>query len=365
MLDSEHSRRAVMAGLAALGTISLVPCRSAAAPSGAGKRIDTHHHYFSPGWKQAEKEFAEKVHGFVFPGNANWTPEKSLEDMEKGGVAKALLSLASIPGNWFGGDPKLAADVAHECNEYGAKLVRDHPGKFGLLAPLPMIDVEASLKEIAYAFDVAKADGIGLATVYGDKWPGDAMFDPIFAELNRRKALVYFHPTTPACCGRLQPALNPTGGPAVLEVPFDTSRCVTSLLISGSLAKYRDIKWMFAHSGGSLPSLAGRISNFLSGGLQYTDAAKLGEKLKTIAPNGVMAEFARLYFDTANGAWPASIAGLLKIVSASHIMFGSDFPYFTCAQNRDLLGKLGLSRAALAAINSGNAERLIPRLKAA
>jgi 6-methylsalicylate decarboxylase len=357
------SRRQFIASLAALSAASLLP-HAAAAETKRGA-VDTHHHFFSPGWKQADKEFAEKVHGFVFPGNANWTPEHSLADMEKGGVGKAVLSLASIPGNWFGGDPKRAAEVAHECNEYGAKLVHDYPGKFGLLAPLPMIDVEASLKEIAYAFDTAKADGVGLATVYGDKWPGDPLFDPIFAELNRRKALVYFHPTTPACCGRLQPGLNPTGGPAVLEVPFDTSRCVTSLLISGSLAKYRDIKWMFAHSGGSLPSLAGRISNFMSGGLQYTDKAKLDEKLKTIAPQGVMAEFARLYFDTANGAWPSSMAGLLKIVSASHILFGSDFPYFTCAQNRDQLAKLGLGRAALAGINSGNAERLMPRLKAA
>jgi predicted TIM-barrel fold metal-dependent hydrolase len=360
MLEDVRPRRDVLAGLAALGAITMVPCRATLAQGTAARRIDMHHHYFSPGWKQAEKDWAAKIHGFAAPANLNWTPEKSLEDMGQGGVQKAVIGLASIPGNWFGGDPKRAADLSQECIEFGAKLVHDYPGKFGLLAPLPVIDVDASLKQIAYAFDTAKADGIGLATVYGDKYPGDPMFDPIFAELNRRKAVVYFHPTTPACCTALMPDLNPTGGPAVIEVPTDTSRCVTKLLVTGTLAKYRDIKWMFAHSGGSLPALAGRIANFLSGGMVGGQAPA---KLKEFAPDGVMAEFARLYFDTANAAWPASMAGLLKIVPASHVMFGSDFPYFSCAQDRDNLEKLGFGRATLEAIDHGNAERLIPRLK--
>jgi predicted TIM-barrel fold metal-dependent hydrolase len=362
MFETAQSRRAVLSGLAAMGAVSMVPCRHALAQkTGGAIRIDTHHHFFSPGWKTAEKAFFDKIHIPVNSGNRDWTPDKSLDDMQKGGVDKAMLSLASISGNWFGGDPQLAADVSQDSIEYGAQVVKEHPGKFGLFAPLPMINVEASLKQIAYAFDTAKADGIGLATVYGDKWPGDPMFDPIFAELNRRKAFVYFHPSTPACCGGLIPDLNPQGGPAVLEVPFDTARCVTKLLITGTLAKYRDIKWMFGHSGGALPSLAGRINNFFSGGSLVTQPAKLEQ----IAPKGVMAEFARLYFDTANAAWPSSMAGLLKIVPESHVMFGSDFPYFSCAQNRDALNKLGLKHATLEAIDHGNAEKLFPRLKSA
>jgi 6-methylsalicylate decarboxylase len=368
MTDLEHScatsRRELLGTLAALGTVALVPCVLRPAKAAADKvlRIDTHHHFFSQAWKDAEKAFAEKIHGFAPPANQNWTPEKSLENMEQGGVSKAVLSLASIPGNWFGGDPARATEIAHACNEYGAELVGKYPGNFGLLAALPMIDVEASVKEIDYAFDTAKADGIGLATVYGNKWPGDPMFDPIFAALNKRKAVVYFHPSSPACCTALQPELNAYGGPAMIEVPFDTARCAVSLLVNGTLAKYRDIKWMFAHSGGALPSVAGRINNFLDGGQVGSDREKLAAHLKTIAPNGVMAEFARFYYDTANAAWPSSMASLLKIAPASHVMFGSDFPYFSCDQNRDNLNRLKLGASALAAINSGNAERLFPRL---
>src|SRR3954454_11791630 len=118
-----------------------------------------------------------------------------------------------------------------------------------------MIDVDASLKEIDYALNTLKADGFGLQTNYGDKWPGDAAYRPIFEELNRRKALVYFHPLVASCCGRLAVGTFP----AVIEVPHDTTRSVANLLLSGSLARYRDIRWLFSHAGGTVPMLNGRM----------------------------------------------------------------------------------------------------------
>jgi 6-methylsalicylate decarboxylase len=120
-------------------------------------------------------------------------------------VTTAVPSLPTIPGNWFGGDPATAVQLSRICNDYAARLVRDHPGRFGLWASLPMLDVDASLAEIGHALDELKADGIGLATAYGDKWPGDPKFKPIFEELNRRKATVFFHPLAPNCCGNLMP----------------------------------------------------------------------------------------------------------------------------------------------------------------
>jgi predicted TIM-barrel fold metal-dependent hydrolase len=344
------SRREMLAGLAALGAGMMVPGAAAVAQGAKRRRIDVHHHYFSPGWKSAEKTRAAAGKGFVVPPNQSWTVEKTLEDMEKGGVTQAVLSLASVPDNWFGGDPATAASLAHECNEYVTQLVKDHPGKFGLYCSLPMIDVDASLKEIEYGFDVMKCDGIGLCSSYGDKWPGDKMFAPIFDELNRRKAVVYFHPTTPNCCHGLPPGLNDD---AILEVPFDTSRLIVSLLVSGTLHRCRDIKWVFAHSGGSLPSLAGRIDVFFS----------RRKDIHEIAPDGAMAELKRLYFDTANGAWAPSMAGLLKIVPFSQVMFGSDFPYFTAKMTADGLKKDGYSRREMDEIDSGTALKLLPRLK--
>ena len=320
------------------------------APAQTRRRIDVHHHFFSPGWKQAEREWAERRSAFLFPANRDWTPEKSLEDMEKGGVTQAVLSLASIPDNWFGGEPQRAAALAHECNAYALQMTKDHPGKFGLFCSLPMIDVEASLKEIEYGVSVMKCDGFGLCSSYGDKWPGDPMFRPIFEELNRRKAVVYFHPTTPGCCRGIVPGV---GGDAVLEVPFDTSRAVASLLVSGTMLRCGDIKWVFPHSGGSLPSLIGRMHAFMD---HRRDAAEF-------APAGIESLLKKLYFDTANGAWAGAMAGLLTLVPFSQIMFGSDFPYFTAAMTAEGLRHLGYSDRRMAAIDSGTALKLLPRLR--
>ena len=314
------------------------------------RRIDVHHHFFSPGWKRAEREWAGRTGAFLFPANRDWTPEMTLEDMAKGDVTQAVLSLASIPDNWFGGDPARAAELAHECNEFALQMTKDYPGKFGLYCSLPMIDVEASLREIEYGFSVMKCDGIGLCSSYGDKWPGDPMFQPIFEELNRRKAVVYFHPTTPGCCRGIVPGV---GGDAVLEVPFDTSRAVASLIVSGTMHRLRDIKWVFPHSGGSLPSLVGRMHAFMDA---RRDAANF-------APDGVEALLKKLYFDTANGAWAGAMAGLLTLVPFSQIMFGSDYPYFTAAMTAEGLRKLGYSERRMALIDSGTALRLLPRLK--
>jgi 6-methylsalicylate decarboxylase len=276
--------------------------------------------------------------------------QKAVEDMDKAGVRTGILSLASTPGVWFDQPAPEVATMARLCNDFGAQMMRDHPGRFGLFATLPMIDVDSSLKEIAYAFDTLKADGVGLQTNYGDKWPGDPAYRPIFEELNRRKAVVYFHPLVAACCGRLSVGTFP----AVIEVPHDTTRAVASLLLSGSLARFRDIKWLFSHAGGTVPMLAGRMKYFFD----------FRKDLAQFAPNGVEAEFQRLYYDTANATHPSSMASLLKLVPDTQVTYGSDYPYVPMDTQVQSLRQLGLSGSQIAAIESGNAMRLVPRLKA-
>ena len=227
---------------------------------------------------------------------------------------------------------------------------RDYPGRYGVFSPLSMMNIDVTLKEIEYVFDILKADGINLQTNYGDKWLGDATYKPVLEELNRRKAVVYVHPLVAACCGRLSVGAFP----AVIEVPHDTTRTVTSLLLSGSFARYRDIKWLFSHAGGTVPMLAGRIDAFYG----------KSPKAKEIAPEGIFAELARQYYDTANATSVPAMTALLKLVPVSQVTYGTDYPYFPLDQNKKL-DKLGLSIAEVKAIESGNAARLIPRLKSA
>jgi 6-methylsalicylate decarboxylase len=347
--NGHASRRAFLAGLGAVGAAATFPARTSWGQAAKPVLIDTHHHFYPPDYQKAWLDWEEKRKIPHFPTQVAWTKAKAIEEMDKNDVQTGVLSIASTPGLWFDLDPAAAGRMARTCNEFAAEMMRDYPGRFGLFATLSMLDIEATLKEIEYAFDTLKADGIGLQTNYGDKWLGDPLYKPVLEELNRRKAVVYVHPLVAACCGRLSVGAFP----AVIEVPHDTTRTVTSLLLSGTLARLRDVKWLFSHGGGTVPMLAGRINAF------YTQRASAGG----IAPDGIEAEFRRLHYDTANATHPAAMAALMKLVPASQITYGSDYPYFQLDQIAVLRG-MGLPADEMRAIESGNAMRLIPRLHA-
>jgi predicted TIM-barrel fold metal-dependent hydrolase len=279
-----------------------------------------------------------------------WTRDNDIEAMDKNGITTSILSLASTPGTWFDAGAQAAHDMARQCCDFAAEMVRDRPGRYALFAPLSMLDIDATLKEIEYVFDTLKADGINLQTNYGDKWLGDPTYKPVLEELNRRKAVIFVHPLVASCCGRLSVGAFP----AVIEVPHDTTRTIVSLLLSGSFARQRDIRWLFSHAGGTIPFLAGRIEAFYEQRAHGPDG---------FAPDGIEAELRRLHYDTANATHPAAMAALTKLVPFSQITYGTDYPYFPLDQI-DNLRKLNLAPADLAAIASGNASRLVPRLSA-
>jgi predicted TIM-barrel fold metal-dependent hydrolase len=181
------------------------------------------------------------------------------------------------------------------------------------------------------------------------KWLGHDAYKPVFDELNRRKAVVYVHPLVASCCAQLSVGAFP----AVIEVPHDTTRTVTSLLLSGGFARWRDIQWLFSHAGGTIPMMAGRIVAF------YARRPNITE----LAPEGIEAEFRRLNYDTANATSAPAIAALLKLVPPSQVTYGSDYPYFALDQMK-AVEQLGLSPADLKAIGSENAIKMVPRLKA-
>jgi predicted TIM-barrel fold metal-dependent hydrolase len=344
---SPVSRRHVLAGAAALGAASFLPGSGVRGQSAKPGVIDTHHHFYPPDYQKAwlDWEDAHKISHFA--NQVGWTREKAVEELDKNGVATGVLSIASTPGTWFGLDAAGAESMVRICNDYGAEMTRDYKGRFGLFATLSMLDVDATLREIEYVFDTLKADGVGLQTNYGDKWLGHDFYKPVFEELNRRKAVVYVHPLVADCCGHLSVGAFP----AVIEVPHDTTRAITNLLLSGTLARLRDIKWLFSHAGGTIPMLAGRIDAFYS---QRAHAAG------SFAPDGIEAELRRLHYDTANATSAPAMAALMKLVPTTQITFGSDYPYFPLSQI-ETLRKMGLPLDDLWRIESGNAARLIPR----
>jgi predicted TIM-barrel fold metal-dependent hydrolase len=342
------SRRQFLAGAAAFGTTAVLPGNKAMAQPAAPKLIDTHHHFYPPAYQKRQIGWEDQRKAPHLGVQSAWNCDGDLEAMDKNGIATSMLSLASTPGVWFDDGADKAHDMARLCCDFAAEMVRDKPGRYGLFAPLSMLDIDATLKEIEYVFDTLKADGINLQTNYGDKWLGHPIYRPVLEELNRRKAVVFVHPLVANCCANLSVGAFP----AVIEVPHDTTRTVVSLLLSGTFARLRDIKWLFSHGGGTIPMLAGRIEAF------YDQKAR---GPNGFAPDGIEAEFRRLYYDTANATHPASMAALTKLVPTSQITYGTDYPYFALDQIANLQ-KLGLPAGDLEAIANGNATRLLPRL---
>lgn len=304
-----------------------------------GGRIDVHHHHVPPELRAP----AGRGRG------PQWTPELSLEQMDKFDISVAVLSMTQMGDLLYDGTEKGRHNVRLG-NDYGAKLMADHPKRFGLFSAVPLPDLDASLKEVEYGLDTLKADGIGIYTNDNQsRWPGDPYFDPMWQELNRRKAIVYIHPLAPKCCNNLNDSV-PT---AMNEFDFDVTRACTSLLAGGVLHKYQEIRFIIPHSGGTMPVLAGRIKD------RYPSDPEHAEYV----PNGVIPELQKFYFDIAHASFPMPLAALLKLAKPDHILFGTDFSPEPIESTVNELPKSGLSAAQMRAIERENAEKLLPRFK--
>jgi predicted TIM-barrel fold metal-dependent hydrolase len=338
--SASHPRRTFLSGVAGLGINLCTRSGLHAQAAAPAHTIDVHHHLFAPDYRAA-------IAAIGAGGAPRWSPEQSLAEMEKSRVQTALLSLAP-PGLWFG-DAAQARKLARMVNDYGAKLAKDYPGRFGLFAALPLPDAEGSLREIEYAYDTLHAEGIGLMTSYGDKWLGDASFAPIWAELNRRKAVIYTHPNTPVCCGKLNDDV-PSG---VIELAVDTTRTMASLLFSGTAARYPDIRWILSHGGGTTPFLLSRFT-------RQEEEMKEHEKR---LPNGLLYELKKFYYETAQANHPGALDALLRIVPLSQVLFGTDYPYRVGADVNAGLAAYHFSPQDVLAIERENTLRILPQLK--
>jgi predicted TIM-barrel fold metal-dependent hydrolase len=331
-------RRGFLTATAALAATAV------AAPAFAQEkpyRIDVHHHLSPPGWVAALKKIKMDS-----PPVNNWTPEHSLAEMDRGGIATSILSMTQPALDFMG--PRDSAATAREANEFAKTLVDKYPGRFGFFAILPMPHVDETLKEIAYAMDVLKADGVGFMTSYGDKWLGHSDFMPVMLELNRRKAVAYTHPNNNSCC------LNLAGLPvAAIEYGTDTTRTIGNLIYSGAAAKLPDVEFIFSHGGGTVTSLVERFTVQLPNYPAFPEG-------KAFTAESVMAQLKRFHYDTAQASNPIILSALTRMVPSSQVLFGTDYPYRTAPEQVRGVREF-FSGAALAGVERGNAIKLLPR----
>ncbi|ATL66348.1 amidohydrolase family protein [Nocardia terpenica] len=306
-------------------------------------RIDVHQHILPPSYRQTVERLGLDAGGWPIPP---WSTEAALAMMDGRGMATGVLSV-SAPGTHTGDDAQ-AREISRAANEFTAELVKDRPDRFGQFASLPLPDVDGAVAEAVYSLDVLHADGVVLMANARGRYLGDPAFEPLWAELNARAAVVFIHPTE-------MPLPMLPGLPApVTDFPFDTTRTAVDLARARVPSRYPQLKIILSHAGGALPYLASRI-------------AIASEAIGTHTPAAdTMSELRRFYFDTALSASPTALPSLTAFADHDHILYGSDWPFAADPMGTifddNLDAYFGWDTGQLTAVNRGNAEKLFPRL---
>jgi predicted TIM-barrel fold metal-dependent hydrolase len=309
-------------------------------------RIDVHFHIIPAFYSEAARAAGRLPARGAFP---EFTPELALELMDRHRIDVAITSI-SQPGVHFGDDSK-AGDFARRCNDYAAELNARKPRRFGAFATLPLPDVDGALQETARCLDTLKFDGVCLFASYGNGFLGDKAFDPLLAELDRRKAVAFIHPA-------MHPSLQSIDLPwpgFMYEYPFDTTRAAVNLLFTGALDRFPNVKFILSHAGGVLPFIAWRIGV----------SPMIGPNLPQLTPGQVFAGLRKFWYDTALSPWAGTMGALREIADPTRILYGSDWPFANekvqVEADRSLAWTLTAPESA--AIEKSNAARLFPRLK--
>lgn len=348
------TRRNMMGTIGAVGGAMLSSTATAVEKSAIGKtkksagRVDVQFH-FSPDFYTAR---VKQAGGYITTGR--WSVPNALAYMEKNHVAVGIMSV-STPSVLFL-DAAEGVAMARRLNDAGAQVARDNPGRFGNFATLPMQDVKATLAEIAYALDDLKMEGVCMMSNVNGTYLGHPSFAPIFDELNRRKAVIFIHPTDPVYMAKNLMQQGIVKMASVVEWPFDTTRAAIDLMYSGTIARCPDLRIILAHAGGALPMVARRVEEF---------SMIFGHNHSPAALPQAIAEVAGFYYDLAISAHDNAIGALREASSLDHVLFACDWPFApdpAVAMNVAGFEALKITAKERYAIERGNAAKLFPAL---
>lgn len=312
------------------------------------RRIDVHFHIIPQFYQDVVR--AAGLGPARRAGYPAYAPELALEVMDANDIELAITSVAQ-PGVQFAA-PGEAADLARRLNDYAADLIARWPGRFGAFTMVPMRRVEDAIREIERSFDVLRFQGACLFASYGEKYLGDAAFDPVLEMLDSRAAVVFVHPTMHPSSRTLD---LPWPG-MVMEYLFDTTRAAANLLLSGATERFPGIKFILAHAGGTLPYFAWRLAA----------APVIDATMPQWPREKYLAGLRHFWYDNALSCGHTTMGALKTVADPGRILFGSDWPFVPPALVAEEIRthcEPGLhSEAERAAIDRGNALKLFPQL---
>jgi predicted TIM-barrel fold metal-dependent hydrolase len=278
----------------------------------------------------------------------DWSPQRVLDLMDKHAIALGITSMAQPGVGFLPGDK--AKSLARQCNDYAADLIAKHPKRFGCFGLLPMHDIGDAIAEARYCRESLRFEGISLFASYGEKFLGDASFDPLMAYLNDSEAVVHIHPS-------LHPSSKSLDLPwpgFMIEYVFDTTRAAVNLLFSGALERFPKIRFILSHAGGTLPFIAWRLSV----------APMIDARLKQRSRAEIFAGLRTFWYDNALASGPEPMGALSHIAAKDRILFGSDWPFcndrVVTEEVADFAARDFLAPDAFDMIARDNALRLFP-----
>lgn len=313
----------------------------------ASGMIDVHFHLIPQFYSDAVYEAGR---GPAIGRYPDWSEELALDLMDRHGIALAITSIAQ-PGVAFMPEAQAAA-FARRCNDYAAALIAKHPKRFGCFGLLPMHDIDTAIAEARYCLETLRFDGISLFASYGDKFLGDAAFDPLLAYLDGVGAVVHIHPGLHPSSRSLD--LQWPG--FMIEYPFDTTRAAVNLVFTGALERFANIRFILSHAGGTLPYLAWRLSV----------APMIDKRLQQRTRAEIFAAFKTFWYDNALASGIEAMGTLSRVAAKERILFGSDWPFcnerVVAEEVKDFTAPSFLTPNVRAMISRKNAVKLFPRL---
>ena len=350
------SRRGLLevggAGLVASAGSASVLARAGSRSRDPAKRLprifDVHAHSQPKVWVDAMVS-AGLLESYTSGRGVRWSAEKMLADLDEHEIETAIISLPT-PISFAGAK---APALARAINEEHAAVKARYPGRFGAYAVVPANDVQATIEEMTYALDVLKLDGVCTSTNIDGIYMGDPQFDPWFAEMDRRRSVLFIHPSSPK--------LYPDMGVHVSIVEFmaDATRAVMNLVYSGARKRFPNISIIATHGGATIPYLAQRLAWLET---QYGP----GPGREKLSAEEVMQALSSFYYDLTAATSPAQLDALLHLVPHTQLLMGFDMPYmsleFIEPAKRQFQAYEGLTDAQKADICRTNPAKLFPAL---